>query len=249
MKIGALRRPRFFSALAKNHDHPNLDKKQQEAARGLQQTWHRTALDLLDPEKFSVPLAVGITSAIHTEGKTTSSLGLVTALAKETDAKVLLIECDLGSESASLSLDLEPKPGLAEYISGEGSIDDAMRYTGLDNLKILVMGGGETPDREWEPWVEPILSQLRRRLPTLVASLKREYSYIFLDLPPVLTNPNTKDLVSSVDGAFLAVRADFTTTDNLTTAVQQLAQRNLLGILLIGAQRQMPGWLSQLLSE
>ena len=229
--------------------HAVLKGKRLDALRKFHLTWHRMALSLLVSETLRAPVALGITSAGHGEGKTINCLALVTALARETDARVLMVECDLASRSVALGFDMDVRPGLVEYIAGECSIEDARRTLELPNLEVLVAGGEENPEARWEPWREPAFRGLRRWLPGILEELKQKYSYIVIDMPPVLTNPYATEMVASIDGAFLAVRTDFTALENVNLAVHQVGVEKLLGVMLVGAYPHMPGWLSRLLSE
>ena len=307
MKVGTLtiKRPRFFNGFAAKNGSSRLNRRQFEAARDLQQTWHKLALRLitqenrlpalkarqtgngaslsqlateleitesdlpeitgaegsviasvggkvqqsLGSEKPSTQLALGITSASNGEGKTINCLGLASALAKETDSRVLVVESDLGNPSIASQLGLNPMPGLAEYLTEDASIGDTLRPTNLDNFEIIVAGGEYNRDTEWVSWNSPLVNKLRRRLPSILESLKRRYSYIILDMPPVLTNPYTKEIIDSLDGALLAVRADVTPVESMIRAVQDVGEDSLFGVLLVGTYPHLPSWLSRLLAE
>ena len=223
--------------------------KRLDAVRKFHLTWHRMALSLLVSETIRTPAVLGITSAGHGEGKTINCLALVTALARETDARVLMVECDLASRSVALEFDMDVKPGLVEYIAGECSIEEARRPLEMPNLEVLVAGGEENPEARWEPWREPTFRGLRRRLPGILEELKQTYSYIVVDMPPVLTNPYATEMAASMDGAFLAVRTDYTALESVNLAVNQVGDEKLLGVILVGAYPHMPGWLTRLLSE
>ena len=229
--------------------HP--DRKQREAVVDLQQTWVGTALHLVDSSGASTPLVVGVTSAIAGEGKTTNCLGLGSALAKEIDAKVILVEFDISSPSLAALLDLAPRPGLVEHVTEEGRpFAEIVRRTNLVNLDVVVAGGEqkEDSDGKWDIWNQPLLSKLRRALPDILAYLKGEYSYILLDLSPVLTNAYTKEMLDATDGVFLSVRAGVTPTESMARAVQDIGGDKLSGVMLVGAKSALPRWVVDLLS-
>lgn len=139
------------------------------------------------------PQIIAITSALPSEGKTTTALAFARTLAMN-NAKTLLIECDVRRAAMRENLSEHPMvPGIVELLHGEASLDDAIvpsaAVPGLDQLLVKspyyssedLFGGGQ---------MEQILEELRGR-----------YEQIVLDLPP---------LIGLADGRFLAVLADAT---------------------------------------
>jgi non-specific protein-tyrosine kinase len=238
---------RFPLAGGKNRTSRKADGL--EMIRDLQKVWQGIALDLLSSEEYATPMVLGVTSAVNGEGKTTNSLGLATALAKETDEKVLLVECDLGSESISQHVGVTASPGVVDYIAKNCCLEDVPQATQVENLTFIARGLQGAPGGSQEPWVGQMLSKLRRGLPQMLNSLRERYPYIILDMPPLLTDPSTKEMLNSVDGAFLTVRADVTTIQDMERAVREVGDQKLRALLLVGGRRYMPGWLNQLLSE
>ncbi|MFH1868730.1 MAG: hypothetical protein ABH843_07145, partial [Candidatus Omnitrophota bacterium] len=63
-----------------------------------------------------------ITSSIHQEGKTITSINLAIALAHDlNDKSVLLIDADMRKGSVARYLGIESSPGLCEVLKGEAS--------------------------------------------------------------------------------------------------------------------------------
>ena len=93
----------------------DLSKKQRERIRELQRVWLQTALQIISNADGSQPVVMGVTSADRMEGKTTSCLGLASALAHESDGHVVLVECDIISASLAERLDLDRSPGIPPH--------------------------------------------------------------------------------------------------------------------------------------
>ena len=270
MKVGALGtwRPRIFSSSNGRAEVMGI-KNQEHICRELHQTWHKLALQVLGSNERLAYRVTGITSAVRGEGKTTNSLGLVTARANETEEKVLLVECDLYSPSIASHLGLSPKPGLSEYVAGEGSIviekkegegrsrrktstryhKPAIQNTNLTNLDVIVAGGDSSQDQGWNVWNEQIPSRLRKMLPDVLEDLKQEYPYIVLDMPPILTNPYAREMVSALDKVFVTSKADVTELEDLSRVAQELGDKKPSGVILIGSNSRLPSWLARVLPE
>ena len=122
------------------YTHGRRAKETGEAVRKLQQTWLATAMHVIASNEESSPFVLGITSATDGEGKTTNCLGLSCALARETDSRVIVLECDFGAPSMASALDLTPNPGLAEYVQSEQPIDDFILQTAISKLDLIVVG-------------------------------------------------------------------------------------------------------------
>ena len=251
MRISNLtpRRLNIFRGFKSNSHTANLTQKQLEAVRKFHLTWHKLASNFLVSGTLRVPTALGFTSATHGEGKTINSLALSTALARAANTKVLLLECDFGSESVALELGLDPKPGLLEYLAEKCPFEDTLRRFDPLGLDIVLMGGDGAIDAEWEPWHGPTFHGLNRELPGILEAQKGRYSCIVLDMPPILTNPYTTEMIDLLDGAFLAVRAEFSAIENVADAIQEVRDERLLGVMVVGEYSQLPSWLIQLLAE
>lgn len=140
----------------------------------------------------AAPKVIAFTSALPSEGKSTTALAFARTLAIA-NAKTLLIECDVRrAVMQRMVKTAPPRIGLVEVIHGDAPLDEAITpgdVPGLDQLLVVsryfssedLFGGGA---------MENLLNTLRGR-----------YDQIVLDLPP---------LMGLADGRFLAVLADAT---------------------------------------
>lgn len=240
-------RPQIFNAHKNGY---RLNRGQREALINLRNIWLEIALDILQsPTNGSVPKIIGITSVSDAEDKTVSALGIATAMAIETDDSVLLLEADVNNPHLVSDLGLWESPGLYEYLGYDTSIEQIIQQTELPNFDIVVAGGKRDDEpTSIEVWGNPKLNQLKRGLPNALALMKESYRFIFVELPPVLNNIYAKEFLDEVDGAYLIVWAGVTPVDGVKSAIEQMGEKKLAGILLGGAAAPLPDWVMALLS-
>jgi Mrp family chromosome partitioning ATPase len=241
----------IFGGIASRKRDPNvLSRKEREAVRRTQQPWIEMALNILNSRALPMPLAIGVTSAGHGEGKTTTTLGLASALARESQNRILLIECDVERASLAQKLKLERPPGLTDYITSGGRIDDFVVRTRIPNLDVLVAIGTEQ-DKGYDEglWNDNMLSRLRRYIPNMLANFKEEYPHIILEMPTFLSSPYANELFSVLDGVLVSARAGVTSQHSLRQVSDKLGEGKLLGLILTGGETPLPDWLVRLLKE
>ena len=83
-----------------------------------------------------------ITSSLQNEGKSTTCCNLGLTLA-QTEAKTIIIDCDLRKPSIHRFFKLKDIPGLSETLAGMSSNTDIIRETNYPNLQVIC--GGTVP--------------------------------------------------------------------------------------------------------
>ncbi len=156
----------------------------------------KLAIDL-SPDKTSAPI-IGITSAMPSEGKTTISTSLAQLIA-HCGKKVIVIDCDL--RKPMLTKNLAPKAaiGLAEIVSQERSIEEAIWRDPKTNLVFLPAAGPGPVIHTTE-----ILSAEATR--ELFAKLRADYDYIIVDLPPLAPVVDVRATSMLIDRFVLVVQ-------------------------------------------
>ncbi len=136
---------------------------------------------------------LAISSALPSEGKTTTALSMARTFAIGGE-KTLLLECDVRRAALNGAFDIPhgQAPGIVEYMHGKASLDQIIRPGSIANLDQVLVS---------EPYFssEDLFSGSKMR--DLLNLLKGRYSRIILDLP---------SLVGLADGRFLAALADTT---------------------------------------
>jgi succinoglycan biosynthesis transport protein ExoP len=151
-----------------------------------------------------------VTSAFPGDGKTTTSVNLAAAFAKQ-GSRVLLIEADLRRPKLCSQLNLLSTTGLSSVVSGGTSAGLPLLMPGLANLSIIPAG-----PRCGYP-AELLGSDTAM---ALIAHWRSEYDYIFIDAPPILSVTDAAVLAPYCDGVLLVVRSGVTTKKSLTRAVE-----------------------------
>ena len=179
---------------------------------------------------FSIPKEcskiIGVTSAERAEGKSINILNLAICIA-ETNARVLLIDCDMRIPKIYRLLDLSASPGIANVIVGLETVDKTIKATRFANLHVLVSGN-----------VQPNPTELlgSERFGNLVHRLSEMYDFILIDTPPVNLVADASIISKHLAGYVFVVHQGLSERDSVVYALQQLKFVNakILGFLLNG---------------
>ena len=178
-----------------------------------------------------------VTAPNHGEGATTVSIGLASALGREREARVLLIEGNLRTPSFRVNLPVSASAGFAEFAAGRAA-PEALA-TRIDGLNFSVIEAG-TP-----PWPRVDLEIIDG----LLTRLRPQFDFIVIDGPPVNAYADASVLASRVDGVILVVEADRTPVADAETAKRQLAKvgARILGAVLNRRRSYIPAFLESIL--
>jgi capsular exopolysaccharide synthesis family protein len=187
----------------------------------------RTNLMALSP---SQPLKVFVvTSSVPNEGKSVTSVNLAAMLAEEVGKRVVVVDADMRKPSLHKLLGIDNQRGLADYLAGGTMLEMVVQRSFLSNLWILPSGR-----------IPPNPSELLggKRMDDLVARLRRDYDYVIVDTPPVVSTTDAGVLSPRVDGTVLVVRMERTPREVARHAVELLkkARANLVGTVLTGLE-------------
>ncbi len=198
--------------------HRNLEFTASEQYRLL-----RTNVKFTLPEDVKCPV-IGVTSSIRGEGKSTTSINLSYVLA-EKGSKVLLIDGDLRIPSVAKKMGMSNGQGLTDLLLGEGGQKSAWQTDIQKNWYILT--SGEIPPNPSE-----LLGS--RRMEKLLNSLREEFDYIVIDLPPVNIVSDAVSISNLIDGMILVIRENYTAKKELEQCMRQLQLANvkLLGCVM-----------------
>lgn len=153
----------------------------------------RTSLQFLDVDRAHK--VVLVTSAVASEGKTSTACNLAITLA-EAGKRVLLIDADLRRPRTARYFGLPNGVGLTSVLVGAAGLDDAIQPWS-DNLSLLA--SGPIPPNPSE-----LLGSLHMR--ELLQHLRGEYDMVILDGPPALPVADAAATATAVDGVVLVVK-------------------------------------------
>ena len=221
----------------------SLRKSKKDGTYGDNQTTLHTSLGFAGHEAYKLLRAnltfmlaasdstkcpvIGVTSSIRGEGKSTTAVNLAYTIA-EAGHRVLLIDGDMRLPSIGQKMEMDNAPGLSNALVGMGKDKNYIRKSGvLENWQILTAGD-----------IPPNPSELlaSERLSRLLESLREQYNYIVLDLPPVDMVSDALVVSSVVDGMIVVVRENYTERQDVRECIRQMniADARILGIVLNG---------------
>lgn len=184
---------------------------------------------------FSLPdlgksKAIGITSALPGEAKTTTSINLAYSLA-EAGKKVLLLEADMRLSVLSKRLNLRKAPGLSNLLVGQSSGNEVLQNSGLLNHLKVITAGTLPPNPAELLDSEPMEVTIR--------TMRDFFDYVIVDLPPVIAVSDALVASKYLDGVLVVVRQDCCDKKSLADTVRQLkfSQAKVLGFVVSDSAR------------
>ena len=166
-----------------------------------------------------------ITSSIPAEGKSFNSANIAASMA-ESGKRVLLINCDLRKPTLQKIFRLHSDLGLVNYLIGEKSFDEIVQKNVM-NLPLDLIFCGPVPPN-------PAKLLISEEFEKLIEEQKKNYDYIFLDTPPLLSTADALLLGKCADAVLLIIRAGFTHLGLVQQTVSEAKQAkvNIVGAIL-----------------
>jgi capsular exopolysaccharide synthesis family protein len=167
-----------------------------------------------------------VTSATSNEGKSTTTANLAATIA-QTGKRVVMVDLDLRNPTLHEIFGLSNHRGITTALlqHKEGSLNEVMLPTSVDNLRLIP--SGPLPSNP----AELLGSQ---RMADLIEEMKNEADVIVFDSSPVLSVADAALLARRCDAALVVARAGRTRIDMLRRVRDQLAQSGtrVLGVIL-----------------
>lgn len=215
-------------------------------ASGVIESYHTMRTNILSNLRTKESVSLVISSAGAAEGKTLTAVNFALASA-HSGLKTLLIDADLRRPAINEIFGTKKAPGLsdvltsradwreaalesADFIMGGLDFDQLMRFSGIENLKIL--NCGTQPEN-----VVDVLDSANWR--DLIEDLKSEFDIIIFDAPPVLLFVDAVMIARHAsDGVVLVYKAGKIARGALKRAGDQIANANarMLGVVLNGVR-------------
>jgi len=195
-------------------------------SRSLVAEAYRTLRTNLQFSSLDNPLqSLVVTSAVATEGKTTTAANLAVVLA-QSGKRVVLVDADLRRPSAHKLFGLSNGAGLTTALVEEPTaLNGFLRATEVDNLRLLT--AGPVP-----PNPQELLGS--QRMQDLLHRLERQADIVVLDTPPTLVVADANILAARADGVLMVVNTGHTRRAAVRQAVEGIQQvgANLIGVVL-----------------
>lgn len=186
-----------------------------------------TRLDLLGDRPMGN--VVLVSSAMKGEGKTSTAANLSYTLARDLDEPTLVIDCDYKCPNLHNVLVVNPYPGVADYLSGQASLESCIQQ--YPELPLCCLSVGDVE-------VNPVSLAKLHYLSTLIESVKSRYRFIILDGPPILPLADINILSGLADILLMVVRSGTTPKDVVQKATEMLHSSNTTRIILNDAWSQ-----------
>lgn len=145
--------------------------------------------------------SIMVASALPGEGKSTTVANIAAALA-EIGYQVIVICCDLRKPSLHKIFGVSNEIGTTNVIIGDLTVDDVLKETEIQGLKIIP--SGPSPPIPSELLNSPNMSKL-------ISECKSRASFVIIDTPPVLLVTDASVIAPAVDGVIALASAGRTT--------------------------------------
>ena len=177
---------------------------------------------------------LAVTSPAAGEGKTLTAVNLAGALARESEARVLLIDADLRRPAVATTLGLPASPGLTDVLASEDlDLSAAVQRVQPYQLSVLPAGtaGSAIHRLLRSPRFEPLLQRARQ-----------EYDVVIVDTPPLLPVFDSAVLARIVDQMLVVVAANQTPRKLLGEALNLVDPSKVMGIVFNRDDRPLFGY-------
>jgi Mrp family chromosome partitioning ATPase len=154
--------------------------------------------------------SLGITSALRGEGRTTIAMAAAVAERYDYGRKTILVDLDFGRASIGERTGDALSPGLAEYLRGTAELDECIRWH--DRLLGVLPAGAVGED------IDLLTSAILRSWALKQIGLLADV--VVADLPPLPPVGGGARLLGTFNTVLLVVRAGFTTTESVRTAMR-----------------------------
>lgn len=161
------------------------------------------------------------TSATPQDGKTTTAINLA-AVYSEKGKKVIILDFDLRRPKIHRAFHKSNDVGLYDFVVNDKDVHDLIikDESGID---LLLSGNRLT---------YPHIVLQSNKIINMVNELRKEYDYIVIDTPPVLSVTDALVVSKFVDGVIYVAAFNQTKKDNAKTGLEQLQEN---GAYIIGA--------------
>ena len=187
------------------------------------------------------PRVITVTSAGREEGKTTVCANLAVALGEVEPGRIIIVDGDIVQPSLHLTMNVRVQPGLRAVLQEGLKLDGRIYETAIPNVDILP-SFGIGPDEGFE-------GPLHQRCEQLLELLRKHYSYVIIDTPPVLAGSPAATFAKHSDGVILVARLEKTRREVVKRTADDLndAGAKLIGCVLTHQKHHVPDFIYRFL--
>jgi len=199
---------------------------------------HRTLVGKRDLEPTT---AVQFTAAQLGEGVTSLTLAFAAAIAASHKRfSVIAVEANLRKPSFSDVLNIVPEKSLLDIVSNGDELQRAIQK--IDQYGFSVICAGDASVKEGQ---EGIIESTLDGLSQAIGELKKMYSHVLVDSPPVIPYFDAGVIAAAVDSVVLVVESEKTRSEVLDRAIEKLnmVEANISGVILNKRALRIPKWI------
>ena len=180
---------------------------------------------------FSLPgvesKCIGIVSPDRGDGKSSVAINLAISFS-QINKNVIIVDCDLRLPTIASKLQIDPKPGLSNFLSGHQESDQPL-IRRSDEYGIDIMTAGDIPP-------DPTALLGSKQMISSVELLKEYYDYIIFDFPPATIVSDAALLSNIVDGYLIVIRHNESEFSKIKETLRQMqfADAKILGFVYNG---------------
>jgi polysaccharide biosynthesis transport protein len=204
----------------------------------------RMNLEFMNADKRAKLIMV--TSSVAREGKSTTVASLAIALARS-GHRVALVDLDLHAPAVHRLFGLPNRRGLTDVAMGQSALAEVMNRIAIDgparstpalrstngagHARLDVLTSGIVP-------LNPAEFSDSRAVENVLAQLKKEYEYVFVDGPPLLVSAAVS-LSAKVDGLIMIARVGLVERGSVRDVVRTLERSTAtkLGVVITGGHQ------------
>ncbi len=169
------------------------------------------------------PKVIALTSALPSEGKTTTALALARVMAMNGD-RTIIVDADVRRAQLRMITPTSATIGLVEVLHGEATLDQAIEASGVERLDQIIIH---------KPYFSSENLFGNDLMPKILEELSERYDTIILDLPPLVGLADGRFLAALADAVALVIRWNKTPKHAVTSAATWLKAdgTNLVGTM------------------
>ena len=182
---------------------------------------------------FSLPgkdsKCIGVVSPDRGDGKSSVAINLAISFS-QIGKKAIIVDCDLRLPTIASKLQIDPKPGLSNFLSGNQESDQPLIRRSSE-YGIDIMTAGDIPP-------DPTALLGSNQMTEFIMLLKKYYDYIILDFPPATIVSDSALLSKIVDGYLVVLRHNDSEFSKINETLRQMqfADAKILGFVYNGKE-------------
>lgn len=195
--------------------NPTLDESVVSVDR-----YNRFGTSLFPGKNTELQLAAGVTSAHVGDGKTLVAANLATFFALDSQDDTVLVDLNTQSPAQHEVFGVPASPGLLDSLKSDTI---TISRTKIRGLWLLPLGSRQQGAMSFDKIIE---------LRETIATLKRQFRFVIIDLPAVLEGEFPGMISSHLDGFFVVVQAGKTKTSDIQRLVEVVNEGKIIGFVM-----------------